>query len=301
DEVAIGTTSHIGRRGIAINDRARVLGLTSGTPVIAPTVITHAGLGFGDIELGQHSWTGHSISSTDIFLRNPNVSVSRTVDVSGRVYDHQGTRPEGSFHREEVLRDLAQTGLTLGPVTGPHFGDRNLDSPNGSGSGGPFTRLPPGQYGRVRVGPRARVEIGPGSYEFQELTLEPESVVYFRNYDPINLIVQGAFIFRSEVELDYPEPGNIAIGVAGSQAPAIDTPFRGTLIAPSVNLHLPSLRQGEVHMGAFFASAVTLHQGGVLRHQPYRPHRAGMPPTTLSNQHWRSEERRVGKECRARR
>lgn len=39
-------------------------------------------------------------------------------------------------------------------------------------------------------------------------------------------------------------------------------------------------------MGAFFASAVTLHQGGVLRHQPYRPHRAGRPPTTLSNQSW---------------
>ncbi len=273
------TLASMGNDGyLKINDRVRVLSRLGTVPLVDPATLVHSGDGGGGIVLGAYSQTGHIVSTNDLFIRNLATMASRTLTPTGVIESQTSHNYENSTTRTQLLPASIET-VRFENISDEYHGTLNIE-PDAE------EVLTPGRYGGVRVKSRARVVFQPGVYELDLLHFEPESVVYFENSGPIEIIVHDSFIFRARVESDYPEPTNIAFATNGAADIPVGAPFRGSIFAPNGTIVLPSLRQGEYHWGSFFGASVEVHQDATVVHQAYLPHDAGMPPHSIQTPSW---------------
>jgi hypothetical protein len=125
--------------------------------------------------------------------------------------------------------------------------------------------LAPGRYGTVRVSPRAKLHLQPGTYHFEELDIQSTGTSDAGTVDAESAVVHVRQqvkihgIFRSTV------PGALTLAYWGSDDVHIDRPVDATVVAPSAKLGLANV-SGVTYRGAFFAKEVRVEAGVVIQH-----------------------------------
>ncbi|HKO47649.1 MAG TPA: FG-GAP-like repeat-containing protein, partial [Polyangiaceae bacterium] len=131
--------------------------------------------------------------------------------------------------------------------------------------------IEPGSYGNIAVKSRSHLKLRSGTYFFGSLSLDPQAILDVDNTTgPVFIYVKNSFTFSgSTVELD-PSRTNILFGVASATPIAIQSAFRGILVAPQAAVALPT-EMTSGHVGSFFAKSLILHQHTLIHHQPLAP------------------------------
>jgi hypothetical protein len=117
----------------------------------------------------------------------------------------------------------------------------------------------PGRYGAMSIQTRARLRLRTGTYYLESLTIEPQAILDLDEQSgPVVIYVNAPFAFRGSIVTNKPGP-NVLIGVVGPGTVTIESPFQGTIVAPSATL---SFSVGNLtHTGAFFARDIALQRG----------------------------------------
>lgn len=125
--------------------------------------------------------------------------------------------------------------------------------------------LYPGSYGSVVVEAESTLALRSGQYFIESLDVREGATVDVDNTSgPVYLWIRRSLALGAPFQEYVLEP-NILIGYGGAAAPSITAAFRGTLVAPNANVHLP--KTADTHHGAFFARALELADGAkVERH-----------------------------------
>lgn len=127
-------------------------------------------------------------------------------------------------------------------------------------------RLEPGPYGRMLVEARSALVLRSGQYVMDALDVEPQGVLEIDNTrGPVWLWVRSALALRGEM-WTYFAGLNVLFGYAGTAAPDLAGPFRGTLVVPNASLRLPATPRP--HVGSFFARDIDLAPGAMVEHAP---------------------------------
>jgi hypothetical protein len=116
--------------------------------------------------------------------------------------------------------------------------------------------LAPGAYGAVTVSSRATLALSAGSYFFDSLTTEPQSVLSINaTGGPVFVYVAGNVLWRATTAFAAGSgPANFLMGVVSANGLSLETAFAGTLVAPNAGLRLaPTPTGSSGHRGQFFA------------------------------------------------
>jgi len=129
--------------------------------------------------------------------------------------------------------------------------------------------LAPGNYTNLDVKSGATVKVSAGTYYFDALTLEPQSIFSVNSGSGRVIVYVGnSLTMRSTVFSATGQTPDFVVGYLGTNAVSISSPFTGTLFAPSAAVSLESLASGN-HSGAFFAGSLTVHQGNAVQCRPF--------------------------------
>lgn len=129
--------------------------------------------------------------------------------------------------------------------------------------------LEPGAYGVVHAKSRDVVTMHAGDYAFDALYLEPESrLILDSSEGPIFLTVRSDLMLRGTLEERGSEPGRVLWGYLGESRVTVETPFRGTLLAPNASVWVGA-HNGATHRASFFAEALEIESGARIVHTPF--------------------------------
>jgi len=127
--------------------------------------------------------------------------------------------------------------------------------------------LTTGVYGQMRVASRSKLVLGPGTYYFQGIQLEPGATLELQNGSaPVKLYVQGDVTLRGTVVQQATASNELLIVTFSQNGAFIESALNCTLAAPHGKV---SLAGGLLHRGAVFAKNIELHQGSTLERRPF--------------------------------
>jgi RHS repeat-associated protein len=129
----------------------------------------------------------------------------------------------------------------------------------------------PGSYGDIAVKSRSHLKVRSGTYYFNSLSFESQSELDIDNSaGPVFLYVRTNFAFSGSVVETNRTHMNFLFGVAGNGSIALQTAFRGVLVAPFASVSLPT-DSSVGHVGAFFANSLIAHQNTAIHQRPLAP------------------------------
>jgi hypothetical protein len=175
-----------------------------------------------------------------------------------------------------VVPDVSKNGATIGsyiaqtPVAVPA---PTLPSASKSTKAivvnvGKSVSLAPGTYGAVTVYSTGKLLLVAGDYAFDSLDLEPGAhLVLNKTAGTIRVVVNKNTILRGSYDLTPSAATGFVLGYRGADTLYVESPFRGTLVAPAGTINLRSLN-GQNHEGEFFGKNVTTEAGATVVHPP---------------------------------
>ncbi|MEO8902260.1 MAG: SpvB/TcaC N-terminal domain-containing protein, partial [Polyangiaceae bacterium] len=249
------------------------LGTTGGSLTLADGVsVVKDGVGFGSISsvsatnrtnLGVAAQVQDAYTETlGIDLRS-NAHVHGTLETAADLSTQTGVAVDGSTLQNTSLQPLQSIAWTVSfPNT--NSGSCSLE-PNNT------EVVDPGSYGDISVKSRSHLKIRSGTYYFNSLSFEPQAVLDIDNTaGPVFIYVRTSFAFSGTVVETNPTHMNFMFGVAGSGTIAIQTAFRGVLVAPYATVSLPT-DSNVGHVGAFFAKALIAQPNTAIHLRPLSP------------------------------
>jgi hypothetical protein len=134
--------------------------------------------------------------------------------------------------------------------------------------------LAPGQYGAVTVFSSGRLVLSAGTYAFTSLDLEPQATLVTPSAtgETAQLFVRDSVIYRGRAAIASGTLAPLFLGYTGSNAITIESPYTGTIVAPSASLTLQSLNNTGVYAGEFFARTVNLSPATTTNSSPFTCH-----------------------------
>jgi len=130
----------------------------------------------------------------------------------------------------------------------------------------------PGEFDRIRLGPRAQLSLTPGVYLARELELLPNSTLTVSGGDePTIIVVTESARYMGHVRSSDADPPSLLVVYLGSDEFRVGSAFDGWIVAPHSDLVFTAsagVPEGATHRGAFVARSIHLHQGLVLEHRP---------------------------------
>jgi len=123
---------------------------------------------------------------------------------------------------------------------------------------GQVVQLQPGAYGSVTIKQNATLKLTSGTYYFESLSTEPQSILNANTSSgTLRIYVRSALTHRGKIVRSGGGPERLLIGYLGSAAVPIEQPLLATLVAPNAKVDLKAL-SGSLHAGAIFARQVEL-------------------------------------------
>ena len=248
-----------------VTDRARVSPPEGSTDM--PWV---ANTGTGTTRVGVRANTGSLWARGWVDLRNY-ADMDGDVTATGTVHREPGVSISGTVRQRTAI-----------PLTTLRW---QTSAPTGAGAPVgvdlPGRTLAPGSYGAASIRSGAVLTLSPGTYVFDQLTMEPSAVVQLSSTDaPTIVYVRGDFVDRGTIRSAVDPNDNalpLLLVVLGTNAVPIERSFRGTIVAPSARVAVCP----AIHYGAFFAREVELQPEAVVVHEPF-PWSRVLPPDKLT-------------------
>jgi RHS repeat-associated protein len=249
------------------------VGTTGGFLTLADGVsVVRDGSGFGSISSVQatsRTNLGVAVQVQDVYtealgidLRN-NAHVHGTLETAADLGTQAGAAVDGSTLQNTSLQPLQSIDWT---VSFP-----NANRGNCSLEPGNVEVIDPGSYGNLAVKSGSHLKIRSGTYYFNSLSFEPQAVLDIDNAaGPVFIYIRGTFAFSGTVAETNPAHLNFVFGVAGTATIAIQTAFRGVLVAPHATVSLAT-DSNVGHVGAFFANALIAQPNTAIHLRPLSP------------------------------
>lgn len=128
--------------------------------------------------------------------------------------------------------------------------------------------MAPGAYGQVTVRPGAHLQLSAGDYVFKSIDLESNAhLEIIKTNGPVRVLVLENAILRASYDHTPATPNGFVMGFAGQNTVYLETPFRGTVVAPNATVNLRSV-DPEVHRGEFFGKSIKTEGGARVVHVP---------------------------------
>jgi hypothetical protein len=128
--------------------------------------------------------------------------------------------------------------------------------------------LAPGAYGSVTIRPGAHLQLSAGDYVFKSIDLESNAHLdIIKTGGPVRVLVLENAILRGAYDHTPATPTGFVMGFVGQSTVYLETPFRGTVVAPNATVNLRSVAP-EVHRGEFFAKSIRTEGGARVQHVP---------------------------------
>lgn len=163
--------------------------------------------------------------------------------------------------------------LPVFPAFNPTFTGGRSVTVNPTPESGSVVTLAPGQYGAVTVFSRGQLILSNGTYSFTSLDLEPQALLVTPSatVETAQLFVRDSIIYRGSTVTATGQAAPLFLGYAGTSSPTvtIESPFKGTIIAPTAQLNLQSLNGTGVYTGEFFANQVILSPHTTVNSNPF--------------------------------
>jgi hypothetical protein len=211
---------------LRINDRTSVLSSTN-TPALV------SNLGSIETNIGVSAVVGNTWTNAMLALRD-RATIAGFLSTQGGLQAQNQTTIMGGMYSTTVPSIPALASWT---VTVPSTSAGNITL-------APDVRqvLAPGRFGAVTVNSRAVLSIGAGTYFFDALDLEPQSVLDVdAAAGPTLIYLQGNLIFRGGISIKSGAAGDLMFAYTGSGTAFLEAPFRGTMVAPNGTVVLASL------------------------------------------------------------
>jgi RHS repeat-associated protein len=200
--------------------------------------------------------------STGIDLRN-NAHVHGNLKTAADFTEQAGAVVDGAVSKNASLQPLDTIDWSVSFAT-VNRGSCDLQPDN-------TQVLDPASYGDMSVKSRSHLQLRSGTYYFNSLSLEPQAELDIDNTaGPVFIYVLTTFSFSGTVVEADTSHMNFLFGVAGTGTIAIQTAFRGILVAPAAGVSLAT-QTAVGHVGAFFANAFIAHQATNLHQEPFSP------------------------------
>jgi hypothetical protein len=243
--------SLLGQQSLSIADAAKIQGATGG-------FATSASVGATQTAIGVEAQTGTLLSVPKVVLADraivngnvvtgSNLSCGTTTIVAGKVTCSNGAKVTGT----------GQIGAPLAPPktlswkidfqqgTTPLILDRNVQR-----------SAAPGAYSTVQVQDGAKLTLSTGTYHFQSLTLEQNSILsLITDQGPVVIYVRDTIAYRTKLEF-LGRKGDFVLTMLGTTPFAIETPFDGILVSPKADVRFGV--GSTPHAGAAFAKALSI-------------------------------------------
>jgi RHS repeat-associated protein len=199
---------------------------------------------------------------TGIELRS-NVHVHGTLKTAGSETTQTGATIDGLNLQQTSLQPLESVSWTVSFPNTSH-GSCSLEPDN-------TEVIDPGSYGDIAVKSRSHLKIRSGTYYFNSLSFEPQSVLEIDNRaGPVFIYMRTTFAFGGTVVEANPTQMNFLFGVAGTSDVNIQSAFRGLLVAPFAAVSLPT-DSNVGHVGSFFAKSILANANTVIHLRPLAP------------------------------
>jgi hypothetical protein len=132
--------------------------------------------------------------------------------------------------------------------------------------------IAPGRYGAVTVFSRGRLTLGAGAYDFTALDLEPQAqLIVPSSNQSVQIFVRDNVTYRGTVALSTGQPAPLYLGFTGTSPVVLESPFTGTVVAPSAQLTLQTVNNAS-HTGEFFANHVVVAPHTTVHSIPFTCH-----------------------------
>jgi hypothetical protein len=244
----LGPPTFFGSHGVAIADR----GIVNGSVYAGTGGVTTVG--------NDAAVNGNLISASPVQLRDrttvtlidTNAGLTRgSGDVIGTVLTTTPVLPAFPTISQQFTGTLAVTVAVNGSRT-----------------------LAPGQYGAVTVFSSGKLVLSAGTYAFTSLDLEPQATLVTPSSaaETAQIFVRDSVIYRGRTATASGTLAPLFLGYTSSNAITIESPYTGTIIAPSASLTLQSLNNTGVYTGEFFARAVNLSPATTTNSSPFTCH-----------------------------
>ena len=215
----------------------------------------NAGSGLTTVDVAAK--LGTVVSQGAVELRD-RVEVTGTVESAGNVTTGANVTVTGGIIKQTPIGALDN--VTFGAdFSGSLPADKVVSSGSQTLNGGHFRAL------QVMGG--ATVVLNPGTYYFTKLTFESNSKLSLGSgTGPVVVYVADTVIYRGTT-LGTDAEKRLLVAVAGTTPIFIETPFRGTLVAPLAPVSVG--QSGVTHNGAFFGLSVDVAPGVTIKHAPF--------------------------------
>jgi hypothetical protein len=211
--------------------------------------------GAGGVMLGTDVALGEIDSVGLVVLRDRDV-ISGAI-ISPVVPNASQTAKFGSY--------IAQTPSAISPPSLPSPSGATLSVTVAVGQSVP---LNPGAFGAVTVYSNGKLSLVSGDYAFDSLDLEPNAhLALDKSAGPIRIVVNKNLILRGTYDHTPNTATGFVLGYLGSSPLSVESPFRGTLVAPNATVDLQSLN-GLKYEGEFFAASLRTEAGATVVHVP---------------------------------
>ena len=195
--------------------------------------------------IGEDTVLGDILSQAAVSL-DDRVRVNGSVKSAGNISTDSGVVITGQRLPNTPLGTLQELPLTItfptatASVTVPFGGTNNLA---------------PGSYSQVTIRSNATLRLTTGTYYFVGLDMASSSTLRIDTTGgPVLLYVRDAIDLEGRLDLPG-NPRDFLVGYFGSELFWVNTPFRGSILAPFAKLNLDNVGSAG-HRGSFFAKEI---------------------------------------------
>jgi DNA-binding protein YbaB len=262
--VTLGEVCLYARGAMDIEDR-----VTTKTAAGAFAAVVNAGT--TQTNIGSQAQVGNVWSNANVFLRSNGV-VNGTVKTS-QGFSAQDNPPKvtgGVFANTFIQVPALSLSVTF--PTNPSGGSIILPAPNAPPAPQPPTTvIAPGAYADVHVFSRRTLRVSKGTYTFETLQLEPQSILEIDSrLGRVIIHVHGGTLFtRGTIKSFTSSRPDFFMSYFGTTDLSIDTPFTGTIVAQTAKIVLASINPPAGHSGAFFGQSILVRAGNNVTFVPY--------------------------------
>jgi hypothetical protein len=178
------------------------------------------------------------------------------------VEEQEGAWIAGHMYESSAELSLPDLGFFDVELPSENLGNRHLEPEQ-------TMTLAPGAYSGVFVKPRAELTLTSGTYYFDSLVSDAESILRMdTSAGPIRIYVAFSLQHHGEMtDVDATELGDIFVGYFGTAPVYIESGLDATLVAPNAKIILASA-PGDFH-GAYYGMQVEARPDVTIWHRPF--------------------------------
>ena len=195
------------------------------------STVINSGTDISYMEVGAR--VGDIHSNARVELRN-NVYVGGSVYTPANVHTEPGVHIEGSVFNQAF--DIAPVSLPDTSFPMWNEGDVNLEP-------GQFDSIPPGSYANLNIKSNATLQMEPGVYWVNGISLEPQGQIELTGDGVVEIYVKYWMNYRGYIS----GTSVVQLGMMASSTLFLEQPFYGRVIAPDAEVVLRGDYFGELY------------------------------------------------------